>query len=273
MKVIISHDVDHLTVWEHLMDGILLKFWLRNSMGLLAGTVSPANIRSMLTEMLDNRWQYIDALTQFDREHGIPASYFVGVNNGYGLSYSLSSASTCIQSIRRSGFDVGVHGIGFDNFLAIQEERSRFQNIAELNDFGIRIHNLRMGHETLADLAKAGYSFDTSEYQIHGPYKLNGIVEFPLHLMDVRVFEQGHKYKTVSLKRAKEFTCKVIDQVEQTSLPYLTILFHDRYFCNAFSKWREWYIWLIETLKGRGLEFISYRTACQEVNRVGAERS
>jgi peptidoglycan/xylan/chitin deacetylase (PgdA/CDA1 family) len=273
MKIIISHDVDHQTAWEHIRDGILVKFWLRNSFELLAGSISPKNYRDMLAELISNRWQYVEPLMQFDNEHKVPATYFVGVNQGLGLSYSLSSASACIQRIIQDGFEVGMHGICFDDLQGIQEEYARFRAVSGLSDFGIRMHYLRMGNHTLADLAKAGYAYDASTFQISGPSLMDGFVEFPLHIMDVRVLYQDSRYKTVSLQLAQEFTRKVIHQVNQAGLPYLTILFHDRYFCDAFSKWREWYIWTIEHLQEQGLEFINYKNACQEVkynlNSVG----
>lgn len=268
MKIIISHDVDHQTAWEHAWDGILVKFWLRNSYELLAGSISFENYKNMLAELISNRWQYIEPLIQFDNEHHIPATYFVGVNQGLGLSYSLPIATECIQRIMRSGFEVGVHGICFDDLQGIREEYTRFLTVSSLSDFGIRMHYLRMGNQTLADLAKVGYSFDASSFQLSGPSVMDGIVEFPLHIMDVRVLYQDSKYKTVSLRQAQELTYKVIRQVEQAGLPYLTILFHDRYFCDAFSKWRDWYIWLVEDLRSRGFEFISYKVACQEVRGI-----
>jgi len=40
MKVIISHDIDHITVFEHKKDLILPEFILRSSVELLLGSVS-----------------------------------------------------------------------------------------------------------------------------------------------------------------------------------------------------------------------------------------
>ena len=39
MKVIISHDIDHITAREHLTDTIIPKFIIRNKIELLTGKI------------------------------------------------------------------------------------------------------------------------------------------------------------------------------------------------------------------------------------------
>ena len=265
MKVIISHDVDHLTAWEHLQDGILLKFLLRHSFEFISGSVTLSNFKSIGGELLQNRWEHLDEIMQFDRAHQVPATYFVGVANGMGLSYSKQNAHRCIQRIREGGFEVGTHGICFDDPQGIQEEHDRFQSFSGLSNFGIRLHYLRMAETTLDHLAQAGYSYECSVYGLKGPFRLHNLIEFPLQLMDVRVFYQTQNFKTVPLKQAQEFTLKVIDQTASTGLPYLSIMFHDRYFCSTYGKWRDWYIWLIEYLQDQGFGWVNYQYARQEI--------
>lgn len=89
MKIIISHDVDHITVWEHRKDLIIPKFIMRSFIEFTLGYISTSEIRNRFKEFVKNKWQNIKELIEFDRENKIPSTFFIGVANGMGLNYSL----------------------------------------------------------------------------------------------------------------------------------------------------------------------------------------
>jgi len=169
MKVIISHDVDHITVWEHKKDLIIPKFLARSSIELINRSISGEEYLLRLKNIINNKWQNIEELMRFDKQNGIPSTFFVGVNNGLGLSYPLRDAEYWSKKILENGFDVGIHGIAYNNFNDMKKEFETFSQISGQERFGIRMHYLRNDTRTLELLSKVGYYFDSTLYKLDNP--------------------------------------------------------------------------------------------------------
>jgi hypothetical protein len=148
MKIIISHDVDHITVSEHFRDSIIPKFIIRSKIEFLTGKISFKQYFLRFKHLLQNKWQNINELMEFNLQNNIPATFFIGVNNGLGLNYSLKLSEKWIKKIIEKGFDCGVHGIAFQNQADIDIEYKIFREISGLDKFGIRMHYLRMDTNT-----------------------------------------------------------------------------------------------------------------------------
>jgi hypothetical protein len=265
MKIIISHDVDHLYNTDHLKDLILTKLWIRSSLDLFRGRITTQEWSLRLLSIFKKKMNRIDEIMQFDIEHGVPSTFFFGMASGLGMSYSKSKALPCIRHVRGQGFDTGVHGIAYEDMDLIQREYDDFKELMHIDKFGIRMHYVRYDDDTFGKLAQAGYLFDSSEfdkkqgYMVKNPYKINGMWEFPLGLMD--------SYLPYRLVDAKRITLEVLEKAANEQLDYLTVLFHDPYFDDAYSIYKQWYIWLIETLATWNFEFVSFRKAIDELNK------
>ena len=265
MKVIISHDVDHITVCEHRNDLVLPKHIVRSFIELGAGYIAPSEFLQRLNNILKNQWQNLEALMKFNKKNNIPATFFIGVSKGKGLIYSLKDAEVWIKEIIRQGFDVGVHGITFNNIDDIKTEYITFRSLSGLENIGIRMHYLRHDESTLRFLDKTGYLFDTTIYEMKNPYKVGVLWEFPLHIMDGYIIERNGRWQNQNLKQCKQQTERIIEKAFENGINYFTILFHDRYFCDGFKTWQAWYIWLIQYLIDNKFKFISYREAINEL--------
>jgi peptidoglycan/xylan/chitin deacetylase (PgdA/CDA1 family) len=265
MKVIISHDVDSITAWEHKKDLGIPKFIVRSSIELVIGKISFTEYLLRFEELAKNKFQNLEELMRFDKENKVPSIFFVGVNNGLGLSYSLKNAEYWVKKIVEKGFDIGVHGIEFDNFDGINREYEIFKNLSGLKKFGIRMHYLRNTKDTLKFLNEAGYIFDSTLYKLENPFKIGDLWEFPLHIMDSYTFHQNSRWQNQTLEEAKGTAKAKIDRAYSNRIKYFTILFHDRYFSDSFKSWKDWYIWMIGYLKSCGFEFTTYREAIQEL--------
>jgi len=268
MKVIISHDIDHITVWEHKKDLIIPKFIIRSFIELLSGKISLNETYFRLVDMLRNKWQNLEELMAFDKEQNVEATFFIGVSNGLGLKYSLQMAELWTKKIIDKGFDVGVHGISYRELKGIKDEFETFKRTSGLEEFGIRMHYLRTDENTLAFLEKTGYLFDSSVYNLKNPFKIGDMWEFPLHIMDGYVFIVNSHWQNVSLEKAKEGTKRLIEEAYKKGINYFTILFHDRYFSEGFKQWKEWYIWLINYFKNNGFSFVNYKNAIIELESL-----
>ncbi len=264
MKVIISHDVDHITVWEHKKDLIIPKFTVRSSIELFIGSISFREYFLRFKELAKNKWQNLEELMEFDRGEQIPSTFFIGAANGIGLSYSLRNAEFWVKKIIEKGFNVGVHGIAFNDLKGIKKEYETFKQISGLSKFGIRIHYLRYSTVTLKFLSEVGYIFDSTLYKPENSFKVGGLWEFPLHIMDSYTFQENSRWQNQTLKQAQDKTKRRIEEANKKGIKYLTILLHDRYFSNSFRSWKDWYIWAIGYLKDSGFEFTNYAGAIKE---------
>ena len=267
MQIIISHDVDHLSVSEHLCDLIVPKFVLRSHLELALGAITFAELGRRLKGLVENRWQNLDALMDFDKANGIPATFFVAVSQGKGLAYRAAPAARWVRRIAANGFEVGVHGIAFNAPQAVQAEAADFRELSGKDPCGIRMHYLRTDDTTLSLLANAGYSFDSSTCSSGNPYRIGAMWEFPLHVMDGHVIYNGRRWQRDPLDVIKRRTEARIMQLRESGVEFLSVLFHDRYFSDAFVTWRDWYLWLVQYCKDQDMGFTDYRSAMNELNR------
>jgi hypothetical protein len=268
MKVIISHDVDHIRAWEHKNDLIIPKHIVRNIIEFGLGKISLYEINKRFKNILKNKWHNMESLMQFNNNHNIPSTFFFGVSNGKGLNYGLKDAKFWMIKVMQEGFHIGVHGIAFDNLNDIKKEYETFTSLTSLTSFGIRMHYLRSNNNTLNFLDKTGYIFDSSIPEMRNPFKIGRLWEFPLHIMDGYIFCRQTRWQNQTLNQAKDSTIKIIEHATELGLHYFTILFHDRYFSDSFQTWKEWYIWLIEYLINNRFEFISYHEAINELEMI-----
>jgi len=269
VKAIISHDIDHITVSEHLLrDAIIPKYLARMHVELLSGKISLREYVLRWSDFFKNKWQNIDELITFNNINNIPSSFFVAVNKGIGLNYTNNAALLWIEQMKSRGCEIGIHGIEFDNRELIKQEFDLFKKLTNVDSFGIRMHYVRNNEQTFKILSECGYRFDSTEHSFKNPYKIGNMWEFPFQVMDGWVIENGKRWQSVNLKKSKELTLKIIDKAHREDLKYFGIDFHDRYFSHSFNTWLNWYIWLVDYLKQNKIEFVNYNQAIQELENI-----
>lgn len=265
MKAIISHDVDHITVWEHYNDLILPKFIVRNFIELVLGFISIREMWSRMKGMAENKWQNIEELMVFDRVNGVPSTFFIAVNQGKYLNYSLEQGTFWIERILKEGFEVGLHGITCDKPTMIRKEHDIFKKVSKAQHDGVRIHYLMNDEDNLQLLKDAGYAYDSSRYAMENPYRIGNLWEFPVHIMDGYILCQGRGWQNQNLRQAQETTKKIIGDAISREINYLNIIFHDRYFNDAFKTWKDWYMWIIQYLRESNIGLVTYNQAIEEM--------
>lgn len=271
MKIIISHDVDHLYATDHLKkDLILQKLWVRSFLHLCGGKINLKTFFYRLTILFHNRMHRIDELMAFDRAHGIPSVFFFGMDNVLGMSYSRKRAEPAIRKVLDAGFDAGVHGVDYQNAEKIRREHDAFHGISGMGAFGLRNHYVRFDENTFRKMDAAGYLFDSTwfnkkELELRAPYKVGRMWEFPLHIMDGYICFPGR------LEQGLKDTFATIRRAEAEGMPYCTILFHDYQFDDRYEpQMKRWYEETIRFCEESGYEFISYRDAIRELEENGA---
>lgn len=266
MKAIVSHDIDHLTLSEHYFrDLIVPKFFVRSHIELASGKISFREFMNRVGDIFRNKWQYLEELHRFNRSQQVPATYFIGVCRGEGLSYSREQSAWWIRKLLELGCEVGPHSIAFENLEDISKEHDLFKEISGQQVFGTRMHYIRTNEHTYANMAKAGYAFDSSEMDYKAPYRIGTMWEFPFQIMDSYIIEKPKQWQSRNFSQSCEATKRIIDKSVDLGLPYLGIDFHDRYFSDSHKTWKDWYMWLIEYLASHKIEFVSFKTAIKEL--------
>lgn len=271
MKIIVSHDVDHLYRSDHYKDLIYPKLWVRETISFIKNEIDFSQWKGRLIGTLKNKRNYIDELIKYDKKNDIPSTFFFGMTQGLGMSYKPDKVKPFLIMAQKNGFDVGVHGIAYNDKDEMKKEFYTFKNLFGFKPEGIRMHYVRYDDNTFKNLSKIGYVYDSSEFDkekgtcLKNPYKVNDLWEFPLCLMD------GYLPKLP--KGKKERSLELLKKAEEKNLQYFTVLFHDNQFCDAYSYERDWYIWFTTLLKERGYEFISFADAVRELKRESKEKN
>ncbi len=267
MQVILSHDVDHMTVWEHWKDPIVPKFYVRNTLELGKGIISGREYALRWADLVRNKWQNISEVMDFHDRLGIRSCFFFGLANGKGLSYPMRYAEEWIPKVIARGFEAGVHGIAFDDESAMRSEYEAFKRISGLDRFGIRMHYLRQDAHTFERMERIGYRFDATEQGIRAPHRIGRMWEFPLQEMDGWAMDGSKRYQSRDLKGAIAHTMSKVEAAESAGLPYFNLLFHDRYYTPAFATWMAWYEAMVKELMARGHRMVTHAEAIDQLER------
>jgi hypothetical protein len=272
MKIIVSHDVDHLRVSEHLLkDLIIPKQVVRTHIELILGKISLKEYGLRSFELFQGKMQNILELHTFNTQQKIPSTWFFATANGTGLSYSHYKINPFIEHLMNNGAFVDLHGICYNDKTTMLDEKKRLEIKKRSSVRGIRMHYLKKNNETLSLLSDCGYVYDSSVYEFKNPYKIYNMWEFPIHIMDGYVMENHKKYQSRNLAEAMEVTIRTIEKAVNEKIKYFVIDFHDRYFTPKFRTWMDWYIGTINYLKTNGFEFVNFETAIEELEKDSQE--
>ena len=264
MKIIVSHDVDHLYSCDHwFRDLFFPKLWIRESLNLLKNRITAKEWFSRCTSCFSKKINYIPELLEFDLKNGVPSTFFFGMSQGLGMSYRPEEAREMIQFVRNHGFSVGVHGICYDSQQGIQKEKNTFKELMGFEPDGIRMHYVRFNENTFRYLDEAGYGFDSTEFDktigcsILDPYLIEKMWEFPVCVMDT--------YLPYNFEEAKHITLQRLKDAETKGCQWFTVLMHDVNYCDAYGAYKKWYEWFIHYCAEQGFEMKSFIDAINEL--------
>ena len=265
MNIIISHDVDHLFGSDHwLRDFIYPKLWLRSLWSALKKNITWKECFLRIYSCFQKERHRLRQVLEFDKKNGVPSTFFFGMNHGLGMSYYPHEAKQIILDVYNKGFEVGVHGIAFDNQNEMEKEYEVFKYLTGIIPSGIRMHYVRFDEKTFFLENKIGYEYDSTEFDkeqngtIKPPYQVGKMWEFPLTIMDV--------YLSQCFEKAKNETINRLEECRKQKLEYVSILFHDYQFDDAYLDMKQWYCWLINYINSSKTDsFISYKDAIRKL--------
>jgi len=265
MKIIISHDVDHLYPSDHFKDLIFPKLWIRSFGKLLKGEISFKIFLCRLMSIFSKRLNRIPEIVAFNKINNIPTTFFFGMANGLGMSYRPEKAKKWIRFVLENGVDAGVHGIDFKCLQNIHNEFNLFKQLSGLTEFGMRTHYVRYDSDTFMKFADIGYLYDCSEFnkkemELKNIHKVGNMWEFPLHIMDDYILKNGR------LDAAISTTEEIVNKAEREGIKYFSFLFHDFYYNDkTYPQNKAYYEWFVDFCKQNNFGFISYKQAVEEL--------
>ena len=227
---------------------------------MLTGVIDAKTFAARINFLGDKRINRLEELMAFEQSMNIPATYFFVMQPGLGVAYNVAKVKPVIEKVLSNGFSAGVHGMAYNEPIAMQQEFDAFKKISGLNKFGIRMHYLRNDADTRNKLAATGYSFDSTDYEIAKPYRAGSMIEFPISIMDVYSVRPEHK----TFELAKAYTIEKFEQAEKNNIPFFTINFHDMLFDPAYALYKQWFIWIIDVCKQKGYSFTGFENAIAE---------
>ncbi len=254
MKVILSHDVDHLFLYEHWTDSFIPGLCLRSIRAFLSGV--PLKIVLKRFSLRQNR---IEELVQFEKSQGASSSFFFGMQKGRNLSYNWKSSAAYIEILIKAGFEVGLHAQRAKTKSHYYTQMERMASLLPQDSIvGGRFHYLKVEDEGLNFLSEKGYQFDSSAYG--GDIKKTGKVwNIPMSIMDAGSLSHIKN----NLEEVKKTTLNLLESSEKKGNDFFVVNFHDIYYSEGYPWHKEWYHWLIVVLKERGLEFCSFKEAIE----------
>ena len=202
--VVLSHDVDHLGLREHLVDTFLARYAVNVARQELGRRFRPLRALDAwagigLALVGRDRWDVIDELIEAEKSAGLPATWFFAMRRGLGIAYSDSARDAAIEEVWGAGFEVGLHGQSPEDGGALAGEiREHAERLGE-DVLGMRMHYLRLTSAALDGLVEAGVRYDTTvmnredmrpdTHPLRGPRLVRpGLLEIPLHVMDSTLF-------------------------------------------------------------------------------------
>ncbi len=265
MKIIVSHDIDHHKVSDHIFRDLYIpKFIVRNFILLLKGKLSFQSWLNRMRLFRSNSMGYIEDLISFNEKYGVESVFFIGFDNALNLSYSQKCAKKFTHDLSNRNFDNYPHGIAYGEKLEMKKEMERWKSALPKPRqlAGIRMHYLRSSEHTDAICAELGYDFVSNRFGLGDPFLSSGVIHFPVALMDV----YSLSYSEEDAATAIEDSIRLIEKARENGQKYFTIIFHDHHYCKVFQPYKDWYEATIKYLAGR-FEFTTFEKAIIEIKQ------
>ena len=143
----------------------------------------------------EDLYHNIPEYMELEEKFGIRSTFFFRTfyENGDVLDYEDD-----IKQLHESNWEIGLHTdpTSVDNLEKIQKEKEKLESITGKQIIGNRVHYLNYNSGLPEKLTKLGFSYDSSlryskdriDDKEMGYSRINGIIEFPVTLMDAYLF-------------------------------------------------------------------------------------
>ena len=263
--LVLSHDVDHLGLRDHVVDGFLLRQgWNAVRQNFTRGRFRPLRCLDQwiglgLACVGIDRWDVIGDLLEEERRAGVPSTWFFAMRRGLGIAYRPDRAAPVIRELAAAGREIGLHGQTPDDAAGLAAELRELGEIAGRTIAGVRMHYLRLTREVLDGLEQAGGRYDSTvmdrthldpaTHPLAQPRRLRDrLVEVPIHVMDSTLFSVTGL--GLGREQALDWVRRVADRARELGRA-LVVNLHPNYFSRQSPEVRDWYRALLGELTDR----------------------
>ena len=291
----LTHDVDHPSIRAHIFDHAMVGFLYRALVGslfnLVRGRASVSNLFRNWAAAVKLPFVYLgfvkDTWDTFDKyiriERGLGSSFFIipfrdrSGDNADGDAprrrasrYGAADILVQVRNLMAAGCEIGLHGIdAWTDAAKGGAEVREIRRVTGSNEVGARMHWLYFGARSPSVLEEVGIDYDsTSGYneaigyragttQVYKPLEVTRLLELPLHVMDTALFFPAHL--DLGATQARKRVDRIIDNAVEFG-GCVTVNWHDRSIAPE-RLWGDFYLELVEGLKGKGAWFPTARQA------------
>lgn len=252
--VVLSHDVDHLGLREHLIDGFLARYAANIARQNLVGRFRPIQALDNYWGIVQaafghDRWDAIEDLLACERRLGVRSTWFVPVRRGAGIAFDLPRAAALARTLHEAGIEVGLHGQSPDSAREFASEAEDLGKAIGAPVIGCRMHYLRLTRAALDGFEAAGIRYDSTvmERQSLHPDEMPlpaprlarpRLMEIPLHVMDSTLFSTTGL--GLNLVEARDYTARLIARARREER-VLVINLHPNFYSQQNPEIRDWY--------------------------------
>lgn len=268
--LVLSHDVDHLGLREHLVDGFLLRYVGGLVRRDLVRRFRPLTLLDRLGGVAQaalgrDRWDVVPDLLEAERRAGVKATWFVAVRRGMGINYRTEALRAALRLIEDAGHDVGLHGQSPDDPAGLAGEIAQLSSWLRRPVAGLRMHYLRLSRATLDGMQRGGIRYDSTVFErrllhpdlnpLGGPRLMrDGLLEIPMHVMDSTLFSAtGLGFDTAE---ARAYCRRLTERVAEKGKA-LVLNLHPNNYSRQAPEARAWYDALLADLTSRSDVFVT----------------
>lgn len=249
-----THDIDHLGIKDHYLDGSIIRFACYRAYGVMRGRVSLRTFSVVMGEMLKSltlphydSWDCLDEWLALEDASGIRSAWFVACRPGRGISYSTRKARVVVDRLRRHGCIVGLHSQCRDRLDLLPQELEEFSSVYNVPlPVPVRMHYLACspGHTERMRACRDIVSYDSS---VLDGTRLSSQRDFerPINIMEGNLFSPLHKQSTMT--DAKQKTLRLL-RVAKEQRRDVVLDFHQRSLSRCLPIEREYILWLYERM-------------------------
>ncbi|MCU0222991.1 MAG: hypothetical protein MUF27_02755 [Acidobacteria bacterium] len=269
--VALSHDVDHLSLAEHVTDGQLVRivgnaFRKHLIRRFAPGAALAAASRGLGVLAGRDPWAVaIDDLLAAERRAGVTSSWFFAVRPGLGIRYSLAAATPFVRRVLAAGHEVGLHGQHPDDEARLAAEILELAELCGRSIGGIRMHYLRLSPAVYDAAQRCGLAYDSTvmdrshldpaHLPLAGPRLVRpGLVEIPLHVMDSTLFSSTGL--ALDEREAVDYLQRLVARAREAGR-VLVVNLHPNFYSRFTPEIRGWYDALLGLVTGSSDAFLT----------------
>ena len=215
--IIVSHDVD----WSRKGPGVSHVLARRDRFD--------PDVVERVTKEGFNPYYGVPRVAEIEEQLNIRSTFFF--RPVYDDGSYVDEYKDTMRELVRNGWEVGLHVNDPSSVEKLNSEKERVEKAAASSVYGSRIHYLRVADDTFANLAGAGFKYDSSlsySKETIDPRNTNclirnGLYIFPITFMDAYLFT----YMRLTEETLPKFMFNTIEKLFASTARIVTLLWHD----------------------------------------------